>query len=77
LHIINIFLFFSNVGEREGDNNALGITHESSCDNLQSVYFISKLFPIIRKDFFKIYLYISPVDVHNFILSMFSNLCWH
>lgn len=77
LHIINIFLFFSNVGEGEGDNNALGIIHESSCDDLQSVYFISKLFPITRKDFFKIHLYISPVDVCNFILSMFPNLCWH
>lgn len=77
LHIINI-LFFSNLGKGEGErDNALSIIHKSSCDNFQSVYFISKLFPITRKDFFKIHFYISSVDVYNFILSMFPNLCWH
>lgn len=77
-HYKYIFIF-SNLGEGEGerDNNDLSILYKSSCDDLQSVYFISKLFPITRKDFFKIHLYISPVDVYNFILSMFPNLCWH
>jgi hypothetical protein len=41
IHIVDAFLFFSNVGD------ALGVTHESSCDEFQSVYFISKLFPNI------------------------------
>lgn len=76
LHIINIFLFFSNVGDGEGDNNALGIIHESSCDNLQSVYFISNLFPITKKDFFKTHLYISPVDVLT-SSSVCPQICWH
>lgn len=54
------FLFiFSNLGKGEGerDNNTRNIIHKSSCDDLQSVYFISKLFPITRKDFFKIHFY--------------------
>ena len=79
LYIISIFLFiFSNLGKGEGerDNNALNIIHKSSYDDLQSVYFISKLFPITRKDFFKIHLYISSVEVYDFILSKVPNLCW-
>lgn len=58
----NIFLFFSNLGKGEGEreNNALSIIHKSSCDDLQSVYFISKLFLITREDLR--YFYISPVD---------------
>lgn len=56
LHIINV-LFFSNLGEGEGErgNNALSIFTEAAVTTSNQFTSFQNLFPITRKDFFKIH----------------------